>query len=180
MPISPDHFVPAVLGLIILLAGRKLFWFFTGVCGFVVTFIIASVLFEGFSPWLVWGLSLIAGIFGTMLALFLKRLSIAVSGFLSAAIFAYHALPEIGFANPTLLWAGTLLAGIAAAVLVAFLFEWTLILLSSLGGASLIGYALNLHGTALLITVAGLFFLGVLLQGFLLRKKKSAPSKGKP
>jgi hypothetical protein len=59
-------------------------------------------------------------------------------------------------------------------ILVSFLFDWAIITLSSLAGASLIVQALFPQGAAGGILFFVLFVLGVVIQGFGLRRERAA------
>jgi len=53
-----------VLGIILLLFGRKLFWFFVGVIGFLTGVLLATHYLQGQPEWVILIIALIAGVLG--------------------------------------------------------------------------------------------------------------------
>jgi hypothetical protein len=70
-------------------------------------------------------------------------------------------------------WIVYILGGIIGLILVSVLFDWALITLSSLAGASLIVQALFSQGTTGGLLFFILFIAGVIIQGSILRHEKS-------
>lgn len=130
------QFFQILASLFLIFMGRKLFWVFVGISGFLGGAAIASMSLQGQSDLLRFGLALLAGIAGVLLAVFLQRLAVSFSGFLLSGYTAlsamqhahWHVLPE---------WAVFFIAGIVGAILAAVLFDWALILLSCTTGAFL-------------------------------------------
>src|SRR5437899_10030748 len=100
----PMHFsvaiVGALIGVVILLFGRKLFWLCVAAVGFAAGVEIAPHLVHEPSPLLALAIALILGLMGALLALFLQKVAIAVLGFLAggklagaiaAAFFVHYA-----------------------------------------------------------------------------------------
>src|SRR5438128_2901621 len=100
----PMHFsvaiVGALIGVVILLFGRKLFWLCVAAVGFAAGVEIAPHLVHDPSPLLALAVALVLGLIGALLALFLQRVAVAVLGFLAggklagaiaAALFAPYA-----------------------------------------------------------------------------------------
>ena len=54
--------ISIVVGALAILAGRKLYWFFVGVAGFVVGTTVAATYLAGRSDWLVLVVGLVAGV----------------------------------------------------------------------------------------------------------------------
>src|SRR5256712_13203956 len=100
----PMHFsvaiVGALIGVVILLFGRKLFWLCVAAVGFAGGVEIAPHLVHEPSPLLALVIALALGLIGALLALFLQKVAIAVLGFLAggklagaiaAAFFVHYA-----------------------------------------------------------------------------------------
>src|SRR5437667_2799935 len=85
--LPPMHFsvaiVGALIGAVILLFGRKLFWLCVAAVGFAAGVEIAPHLVHEPSPLLALAIALILGLMGALLALFLQKVAIAVLGFLA-------------------------------------------------------------------------------------------------
>src|SRR5437879_6207526 len=83
----PMHFsvaiVGALIGVVILLFGRKLFWLCVAAVGFAAGVEIAPHLVHEPSPLLALTVALVLGLIGALLALFLQKVAIAVLGFLA-------------------------------------------------------------------------------------------------
>lgn len=164
------EFLPAALGMALLVTGRKLFWFFVGVVGFATGIQAAPMIF-GLQPlWGIWALGLICGIIGALLALFFQQVAIVVGGFLAGSMFAFH-LMRIGVLAPNDLI--VLGGGITGALALFLLFDWALILLSSMIGAALIIDAVGRQLPAAPAVLIALCAIGVMVQGgWLLASRK--------
>src|SRR6266581_8289507 len=135
----PMHFSVAIvgtlIGVVILLFGRKLFWLCVAAVGFAAGVEIAPHLVNEPSPLLALTVALILGIIGALLALFLQKVAVAVLGFLAggklagaiaAAFFVHYAQYS------TIIF---LVGGVVGAILLLAVFDWALIVVSSLMGA---------------------------------------------
>ena len=74
---------------------------------------------------------------GALLALFLQRLAVGAAGFLAGGYAAVRIVEMLRLELGSAEWVVYLVAGLVSAALVAALFDWALILLSSLTGASM-------------------------------------------
>lgn len=157
------------LGLVLLVAGRKLFWLFVGVVGFVIGFYLANHFFPGESEITRMAFGLVAAVFGAVLAVFLKNIAVGLAGFISGGLLAINLTGGLGFESTMPEWMMFVLGGIIGVVLVALLFDWGLIILSSLVGAYLIAFELDPGGLITTAVFVGLFLVGLLLQSRLRR-----------
>src|SRR2546421_11613704 len=130
--------VGALIGIVILLFGRKLFWLCVAAVGFVAGVELAPHLVNEPSALLQLTVAIVLGLIGALLALFLQKVAIAVFGFLAggklagaiaAAFFVHHA------EYSTIVF---VVGGLIGAILLLTLFDWALIVVSSLIGAHLI------------------------------------------
>src|SRR6266487_4471469 len=175
-PFLPMQFsvpiVGALIGAVILLFGRKLFWLCVAAVGFAAGVEIAPHLVHEPSPLLALTVALVLGLIGALLALFLQKIAIAVLGFLAggklagaiaAAFFVQYA------EHSTIIF---VIGGIIGAVLLLVLFDWALIVVSSLIGAHLIVYqsAIVLPQSGSIIVFIGLVVIGILVQAASLRR----------
>src|ERR1051325_7668845 len=73
----------AIIGAIVLLFGRKLFWLCVAAVGFAAGVEFAPHLMHEPTPLLQLSVAIVFGFIGALLALFLQQIAIAVAGFLA-------------------------------------------------------------------------------------------------
>jgi hypothetical protein len=162
-----------ILGGALLMAGRKLFWLFVGAAGFVTGMQLATR-FTQSSEGLAIIIGLVIGLLFAVLAIFLQRIAIAIAGFLAGGYILTALAGMLGLDAGAFVWIVFVLGGIIGVILVSLLFDWALITLSSLAGASLVTERLlpqNATG-GLIFTI--LFIIGVVIQGSVLRYERQA------
>ena len=171
--IGPETPLLALLaGIVLLVAGRRLFWLFVGLVGFITVY-------RWFEPYSAaqpngrWLLAILAGIVGIVLAIFLQRVAISVAGFFAGGWFAVQ-LFGLHMAHAR---GGDLLifviAGVIAAILAVALFDLALVILSSLAGADLIVGALHPRPGVAKLLLLGLAVVGIAVQmGFTARRRR--------
>ncbi len=139
-------FFPPVLGLGLLLMGRRLFWVFVGAAGFAAGLQFSPLILGPQPFWVIWAAGLVFGLIGILLALFFQKAAIIVGGFLAGLTLGAHLLPMV---RPDLGLIVSLACGIAGSVALFLAFDWVLILLSAVIGAGLIvdGLPMNLPAT---------------------------------
>lgn len=129
--------VAIALGSISLFFGRRLYWVFVAVAGFLIGLILVPSLFFNNVPE-IWQplLTLLIALIFAGLSLLLNKVMIAISGAVGLGVFTYS------LTNAYLLeWASlavTIIAAIAGILASWFLFDWALMLFSSIAGASLV------------------------------------------
>jgi hypothetical protein len=180
------------LGLLSLFLGRKLFWLFVGISGFLLGLLIGAVVGIG-NGWdwpaiLLVGLLLGAG--AAVLSIYLQKPMASLAGFMMGGLLAavLYMLVRYGTNIATNLmfggpgpetWILFLVGGVVAAVFVWVTYEWALIVLSSLSGAllSFVGIApflpFNLPGIIYLLILAGLAALGIYVQAQMMSKTQA-------
>jgi hypothetical protein len=166
--------ISVLIGVAILLFGRKLFWLFVAALGFAVGLEIAAYFMKEPPQWMTLAVAVGCGVIGALLAILLQKIAIAIAGFvaggriawaLAAAFFVEHAhYRGITF----------VIGGIVGALLLLALFDWVLILLSSIEGAHLIGNGITLPEKGALILFIALAVVGVIVQGSMLRRSRRA------
>lgn len=150
----------AMIGIILLTLGRRLFWLFVGCVGFVAGFQTAQVYFGFQTSWVVWAAALLFGLVGALLAVFFQTLAIVLGGFVAGSTIATHLETLVGAVSISVI---PILGGILGAILLYVFFDWALIVLSSVAGATLIVQALPWGSSAetvlyLILIAAGIFF----------------------
>jgi MFS family permease len=170
------NLINLVLGIILLTTGKKLYWLFVGVIGFILGMGLATQLVLN-PPWLVYVVALGAGILGAILAHFLQHLALSLVGFLVGAYGAFQLAGLLGITAVPSTWMAFIIGGIVGLLLVSSAFDWSLYILSSWAGATLVTQAIDLQGTVGTVVFFALFVLGMIIQVGLFRnqnKKKPA------
>jgi hypothetical protein len=175
--------VNLLLGIALLLLGRKLFWLFVGVAGFLVGLEIAERFVSGPEGTKLL-IAIAAGILGAVIAVFLQKVAIAIAGFVIGGYITVELLRAFAlFPKALAVIQGTtfsvpyIIGGIVGAVLLFVLFDWGLIVLSSLSGASLIVRSITFQSHALPLLFAVLVIVGILVQART-KRKSGAPASG--
>ena len=164
-----------IIGVVLLLFGRRLFWLVIGVAGFLFGMEMTGLYFAGLPEWLQLAVAIGLGCLGALLAKFAQRLAFSLGGFFAGVFLALRlgqllTLPENGVLLLVLLG-----AGIVGAILATLLMDQAITLLACLVGAGAIVGELPLGRTLSLVTIAILTGAGFLFQERLLpRAKKEA------
>src|SRR5919197_794969 len=175
--IPPIHFsvaiVGALIGVVILFFGRKLFWLCVAAVGFAAGVEIAPHLVNEPSPLLALTIALVLGLIGALLALFFQKIAIAVLGFLAGgklagAIAAAFLIQYAQYSTVIFL-----VGGLVGAILLLVLFDWALIVVSALIGAHLIQSTIVLPASGSTIVLIGLAIIGILVQATSLRRSQA-------
>ena len=136
--------ITLIAGLAALLFGRRLFWLFVGLVGFLVSFNLATEFLGGQPQWIILLIALVVGILGALLAVFLQYIAVAVAGFLAGgyAVLSLVRLLSLDLNQEWLFWFIFILGGVIGAILILLVFDWALIILSSgVGAATLVQLA---------------------------------------
>lgn len=176
LPAEWTVYAPFVMGAALLLLGRQLFWLFVGGAGFVAGMIAATHLLTGLEPEWIMAISLAAGAVGIVLSLLLQRLTLRVAGFLAAGYVSFMIYQEwtVGPWG----WACFIGGGIVGALMVMAVFNWALICLSALTGATLIAQQLPIAPPWIAVLWTLLLAVGVAIQStvFVRANRRSPPS----
>jgi len=165
------HMLQLAIGVLLLLFGRKLFWLFVGVVGFLSGVQIASQLFSADSRIEVLAVALALGVLGAILAIFVQHLVVILAGFLAGGHLAISVLTLYEWNGGQYVWWFALLGGILGGILALMLLDWALIIFSSLIGASLVSQALSLDQAWTVLFSIVLAGAGILIQSRLLERR---------
>src|SRR6476660_3379151 len=166
--------ISVIVGVAILLFGRKLFWLFVAALGFAVGLEIAAYFMKEPPQWMTLVVALGCGVIGALLAILLQKIAIAVAGFIAGGRIAW-ALAAAFYADHMHYRGITfVIGGILGALLLLALFDWVLILLSSIEGAHLIGHGIILPEQGAMILSIALAVICVIVQGSMLRRSLRA------
>jgi hypothetical protein len=157
-----------VVGLVLLLYGRRLYWLLVAAIGFLTGLALAPRFLAGQPEWVILAAALLLALVGTVLAVVAQKLAIAVIGFLAGGAAGVLLLRILGIRGDLLVWIVYLIAGVVGLILVLGLFEWGLILISSLAGAILIvegaEKSIPLSQGLACAVIIGVALIGVLVQ----------------
>ena len=160
--------INGLLGVGLLVAGRRLFWLFVATAGFVLGAQLTIRTFHG-PEWLGLIVGIVVGILFAVLAIFLRAIAIGIAGFLAggAILLGVVELFHINVGNYP--WLVYLAGGLIGVLLVGLLFNWALITLSSVGGAALLVRELvdvfGIQGSLITVLFIVLVILGLVIQG---------------
>jgi MFS family permease len=164
-----------VLGIILLIVGKKLYWLLVAVVGFVIGLTLATQYIQLDPPWLIYIVAFSAGVIGAVLGIYVQRLAISVVGFIVSGYGALYLAGLMGIKAEPFNWMAFIIGGIIGLLLVASVFDWALYMLSAWAGATLITRTLTegvgLNDTMGLVLFFVLFVLGMIVQAGLYREK---------
>jgi len=170
----PIPILSALIGVIILFFGRKLFWLCVAAVGFAAGVEITPHLVHEPSTLLALSVALVLGLIGALLAIFLQKIAIAVVGFLAGGKLALAIAAAFFIQHASYTGITFLIGGIIGAILLLTLFDWALIALSSLIGAHLIQHTIVLPPAGSTILFIGLATVGIIVQAAALRGSRQA------
>lgn len=127
-----------ILGVVVLFAGRELFWLFVGVVGFVFGVDLISVLLANLPYWAVVLAGVVVGALSAALAMGLQRPIASLAGFLVGGYTVEGLIAGFSWEPHLVAWTPFIAGGVVGAIATFVLYDWALIVLSSLLGASLI------------------------------------------
>ena len=163
-----------VLGGVLLVLGRKLFWLFVAGVGFAVGMFITPLLLPDASQGVTLAVAVALAVLGAVLAITVQKIAIGLVGFIAGGMIALWLLRTLGLDLGSIQWLVFIGGGILGALLLATLFDWGLILLSSLVGANLVlsgvGGLIALPENFLPIIFLVVFGLGVLIQARMMKR----------
>jgi hypothetical protein len=160
-----------IVGLLLLLVGRRIFWIFVGGVGFFTGLNLAPTLIPEQSQLLVFLVAVTLAIVGAILAIVLQRVAVAVAGWLAGGILAVRLMAALGWNDPSFLWVASIVGAIISAIVVSLLFDWALILLTSISGAVLISDTVSVS-LALKWTIGiALVVVGIIVQSLDARRR---------
>lgn len=166
------NIVAIVVGLVSLLAGRRLFWLFVGAAGFLAGFRLAGDLLGGASPLVVLVVALAVGFVGAFLATVFQRAAVFVAGFIAGGMLVVALLRGLGIGARTVQMVGFFLGAVPGAIVTVALFEWALVFLSAFVGGVLILQGLSLERASSVLLLVVLAAVGVVVQARVLRDEE--------
>ena len=130
-----------VFGAIELFFGRRLFWLFVAIAGFLIGYFLAPVIFSSLSTLVRVVAGVGIGIVFAILAVFFTRFMVAVAGFFIFGPAVVVLIRDLGGKltdGSGLYWVAYGIGGVIGFILLWAFFDWALIVLTSIAGAGAI------------------------------------------
>lgn len=157
-----------LIGILLLTLGRRLFWLFVGCIGFVAGLQMAQLYVSMQPAWVAWTVALGFGLIGVLIAVFFQSLAIGLGGFFAGSSITADLMVLMGVAAVPMI---NFFGGIIGAILLYAFFDWALIGLSSVAGATLIVQAVNWNPRVEMVLFVAMITAGILFQTALWRRQ---------
>jgi MFS family permease len=162
----------ALIGVVVLLFGRRLFWLCVAAVGFAAGVELAPHLVTNPTPLVALIVAVVLGLIGALLAIFLQKIAIAVAGFLAGGKLATAIAAAFFIEHAHYFTITFVIGGILGALLLLMLFDWALIFFSAMVGAHLIARTIVLPPSGATILFIALVALGIVVQVAMLRRSR--------
>ena len=153
-----------VAGILLLFLGRKLFWLFVAVVGFLIGLTYAPQILPGQSETVILAVSLIAGLFGALLAILLQKFAVGLAGLAAGGYIAHYLLQIVTLNVGDYQWLAIAAGALVGAVLAGSMYDWALILLTSGSGAVVITENIPIDMSISAVILVGLTIFGIIAQ----------------
>src|SRR5207248_7804255 len=128
--------VTVVLGIVVLLFGRTLYWAFIAIAGFLAGMALADQWLGDKEQWIRILAAVGAGVIGAVLGIFIQRLAFAIGGFFAGGYLAIAIATQMHAPGDANIW--MIAGGVLGAIVAALVMDWAIIVLSALAGATAI------------------------------------------
>jgi len=162
------NFLIIVLGLIVLILGRKIFWLSVGIVGFLVGMELTGMILVDQPTWVLVAGGLAAGLVGAVLAVFVQRVAFGLAGFFAGAYLTVIVARSLGAGDTSMIL--PICGGVIGALIAVLLMDWAIIVLSCLVGAGAIVAQLPTSPTVSAIVFAALVIIGMVIQAQLMER----------
>ena len=160
-----------ILGIGLLLAGRRLFWLFIAAAGFFAGVELVNRFWQG-SEVVALLVGIVIGVLFALLAMGIKSIAISIAGFLLGGSAALSLASTFGFETGLLIL--YIIGGVAGLIFISAFFDWALIVISSFTGASIIADTINVNSA-----MAGLVFIALLIAGIVIQSRDTGGIKSR-
>lgn len=167
-----SRLLTAAAGVVLLVAGRRVYWLLVGLVGFVIGFSLAAEYLHG-PDWVTLAAGLGAGLLAAALAVFFQRIAIGVAGFLIGGLAVLWWANQMGWGEEWWVWALGFAAGFLGSFLTRIAFEMALVVLSSVLGATFVLEALQRPADQISPLMLALVAAGIVIQ-FFYRKSRGS------
>lgn len=157
------HIYNIIAGVVLLLFGRKLFWLFLGIAGFLVGMEITPMFFGDQPQWIQLSIALGMGCLGAILAILVQRIAFAFGGFFAGMYLALGIGHFFALAPSNTMFFMAIGGGITGAIIATLIMDTAITLLVCLVGAGAIVGELHLDPLInilifVILVGAGFFF----------------------
>lgn len=158
--VDPLYVLP---GLLVALAGRRLFWLAFALAGFLAGFRLAAEAVAD-PAWLATAVGIAVGVVAAVLAVFLEGLALAAAAFLAGVLLTVDLAAALGFAAHPQIWLAWIVGGALALVLAMAILPWALAVVSAVLGGLLVAEGLPWPPPLRLAVFAVVSGAGILIQ----------------
>ncbi len=159
-----------IAGVLLLFAGRRLFWVSVACVGFLVAYRYALVSGVSGPSWIAWVLPLGIGLIGALVALVYQKVAVVLIGFMIGGLIVTDMAHCLGVQGGNFTWFFLLAGALTGAVAMLIVFDWALIVFSSLSGAFVIVPSIGMSSSGSTILFFGLAALGMGVQALFFLK----------
>jgi len=158
------NFAYIAAGVLLLIMGRKLFWLFVAIVGFLVGLTYIPEILPGQPDSVILAVSLIAGLFGALLAILLQKFAVALAGLAAGGYVTHYLLQMITLDVGQYQWLAIAAGALVGAAMAGSMYDWALVILTSGSGAALITQYLSIEMPFSAVLFAGLTIFGIIAQ----------------
>jgi Domain of unknown function (DUF4203) len=155
--------IEAVVGIVLLLFGRSLFWAFVALVGFLVGAHLSQTALAGHPAWVGVLVGIGVGIVGALLAVVAERVGFALGGLAAGGYLALVAARSLHVPGNPMIWVA--IGATVGALIAILVMDWAIIFLSSLVGAGAVVGSLSIGPGIAIVLYLLLAAAGVLFQG---------------
>jgi hypothetical protein len=153
-----------IIGMLLLFIGRRLFWLFVACVGFASGYHYAQQIWAVHSPIIVLILAIAVGAVGAIIAILFQKAAIVIAGFAAGGYIVLILFDQFAGLSSHMVWLPYIIGGIIGAIVLFFIFDWALIFLSTLTGATLIVQMVAFTPWVEITLFLALVLLGIIFQ----------------
>jgi hypothetical protein len=161
-----------LLGIGLLVFGRKLFWLFVGAVGFVAGVNLVTLGWHGPEAVAII-VGILAGLVFAALAIFFKSITIGLTGFLGGGALLLMVAGWLGVESALPSFIIYIVGGVLGIILVSMMFDWAVIIISSIVGADIIIRSVDMGGPLGWLALIALIVVGIAIQARQLSEDKA-------
>jgi len=167
-------------GIVLIVAGRRVFWLFLGLLCFVAGMNALQRWFPDMSQTTLLLISLSVGGLGALIGVTAQKMAVWIGGFFGGGFLAVMLVRMMTQGDGSTALVAFLIGGIIGVLLSRFVFKWVMIVVSSAIGALVICSVLDTAVFPGIILFSVLVLVGIVIQGGFLWHGKSSAGKSGP
>jgi len=161
-----------IIGVVLLLFGRRLFWLFIGIAGFLFGMEITRMFFSGQPQWVQLAIAIGMGCVGALVAMLAQRVAFTVGGFFAGVFLVLRLSEFLPMPDNGVMLLVIIGAGVTGAIVATLVMDQAITILACLVGAGAIVGELHLSQALSFIVFVLLTGAGFLFQEKLLPRAK--------